>query len=44
MDNLVDFQEFFVGRFIRIIKYWFKIIESQDHKFIEPFIVIPVCK
>ena len=24
----------FVGRFFRIIKYWFKIIESLDHKFV----------
>ena len=24
----------FVGRCFRIIKYWFKIIESQDHKYV----------
>ena len=24
----------FVGRFFRIIRYWFKIIESQDHKYV----------
>jgi len=32
MENLVDFH--YVGSIFRIIKYWFKIIESQDHKYV----------
>ena len=32
MDNLVDFH--YVVRCFRTIKYWFKVIESQDHKYV----------